>query len=64
MIIDPKNNVKLVNKEVIVLLILIPIVSTSLVTRDKTSPVSWESKYLSGSLLIFIDIFVLTSLAK
>ena len=42
--VEPKNKVTFVTSEVIVLLILIPIVSTSFVTLDKTSPVSWESK--------------------
>ena len=37
---DPKNKVMFVTKAVILSLILIPIVSTSFVTLDKTSPVS------------------------
>ena len=39
-------------------------ISTSFATLDKTSPILFLSKYFSGSLLIFIDIFSLRLLAN
>ena len=54
MIIEPINKVILVTKVARLWFILWEMVSTSLVTRDKTSPVSWLSKYFNGKLFILI----------
>ena len=64
MIVVPKNNVIALTSVASELFIDCAIVSTSFVTLDKISPVLVASKYLSGNLLIFLDIAVLNLFAN
>ena len=63
-IIVPKNNVVLLTRVPKDWFIVWAIVSTSLVTLDKVSPIALVSKYCNGNLLIFLEIFLLRLLAN
>ena len=52
----PKSMTTAVTKVVTDWLSVCPMVSTSLVTRESTSPTECESKYFSGRTLIFSEI--------
>ena len=54
----PTNMTTAVTKVVIDWLSVCPMVSTSLVTRESTSPTACASKYLRGRRLIFSEIAV------